>query len=106
MAHVITSACEGCKHIACVSVCPMDCIHPTSDEEGFESAKQLYVNPDTCIDCGLCEAECPVKAIFQEEDLPPDMAHFAQVNSAWFAGEGSEPEEAPPLQGGVGGVSD
>jgi len=84
MAYVITDACVGTKDTACVDICPCDCIHPTAQEPSFDGAEQLYIDPDHCIDCGLCVDECPAKAIFQDMDLPAEKAHFAQVNAAWF----------------------
>ena len=62
MPYVITEACVGTKDKACVDVCPVDCI--------YEGEQQLYIHPDECIDCGACEPECPVTAIFPEEDVP------------------------------------
>ncbi len=61
MAHVITRPC--CNDGSCVSVCPVNCIHPTPDEPEFLTAEQLYIDPETCIDCGACIDECPVEAI-------------------------------------------
>ena len=62
MSHIIAEPCVGVKDTACVAVCPVDCIHPTKDEAEFAAAEMLYIDPDTCIDCGLCVDECPVKA--------------------------------------------
>ena len=84
MTHVIAEPCIGTKDTACVDVCPVDCIHPTSDADEFESADQLYIDPDTCIDCGLCVDECPVQAIFTEEDLPEEWAAYLQKNAEYF----------------------
>lgn len=84
MSFVITDACQSSKSTACVAVCPCDAIHPTKDEAAFADAKQLYIDPDSCIDCGLCADECPVKAIFADDDLPKDLAHFIQVNADWY----------------------
>ncbi len=81
MAHVITEPCIGCKDAACVSVCPCDCIHPKPGETGFESASQLFINPDDCIDFGLCIDECPVNAIFLDDDVPAKWQHFIQLNA-------------------------
>ena len=72
MAHVIAEPCVGTKDTACVDVCPVDCIHPGPSDERNGSADQLFIDPDTCIDCGLCVDECPVQAIFPEEDLPEE----------------------------------
>jgi NAD-dependent dihydropyrimidine dehydrogenase PreA subunit len=70
MAHIIAQPCIGTKDTACVTVCPVDCIHPTKNDPDFETAEMLYIDPDTCIDCGLCVDECPVTAIFPQEDCP------------------------------------
>ena len=84
MPHVIAEPCIGTKDTSCVDVCPVDCIHPRKDEPDFANAEMLYIEPDTCIDCGLCVDECPVKAIFPEEDLPAEWAHFAARNREYF----------------------
>ena len=80
-----TEACIDVKDTACVDVCPVDCIHPTSEfTELFEAENQLYIDPEECIDCGVCEPECPVEAIFAEEDLPEEFEHFTEINAAYF----------------------
>lgn len=84
MAYVIAESCIGTKDTACVDVCPVDCIHPRKDEEGFESAPQLFINPDECIDCGACVPVCPVTAIFALEDLPEKWANYTQINAEHF----------------------
>lgn len=84
MAHIIGKNCIDVKDTACVLVCPVDCIHPTKQEADFESVKQLFIDPVTCIDCGLCVDECPVKAIFPENDLPADEAEFIQKNAEYY----------------------
>lgn len=84
MAHVITEPCIGTKETACVDVCPVDCIHPRKDEADHGAAKQLFIDPDTCIDCGLCVDECPVKAIFPEADVPAQWKNYIQLNAAHF----------------------
>ena len=84
MTHIIAEPCIGTKDTACVDVCPVDCIHPTKDEERFESEEMLFIDPDTCIDCGLCVDECPVQAIFPEEDLPEEWQNYLQVNTVWY----------------------
>src|SRR5690606_32707461 len=58
MSHYIAEPCIGTKDTACVAVCPVDCIHPTKEEADFATAEMLYIDPDTCIDCGLCVDEC------------------------------------------------
>ncbi len=84
MAYVIAEPCIGTKDSACVDVCPVDCIHPRKDEAAFESAEQLYIHPDECIDCGACVPACPVEAIFAFDEVPDKWKHFAETNSAYY----------------------
>ena len=85
MTHVIAEPCIGTKDTSCVDVCPVDCIHPTKGEtEQFTVAEMLYIDPETCIDCGLCVDECPVQAIFPEEDLPEEWSRYIQINAEWY----------------------
>ena len=67
MTYVITEPCIGVKDASCVDVCPVDCIHATDDDAMF------FIDPDECIDCGACEPECPVTAIFAEDAVPDDQ---------------------------------
>lgn len=83
MAYVIVDSCN--KDELCIEACPVDCIHPKKDEPGFEEAAQLYIQPDECIDCGACIPVCPTNSIFVLEELPPEQAHFAEKNAAYFA---------------------
>jgi len=76
MPYVITEACIGVKDKACVDVCPVDCI--------YEGEQQLFIHPDECIDCGACEPECPVTAIFPEEDVPSASTQYVQINRDVF----------------------
>ncbi len=82
MTYIITDACT--KDANCVAVCPVDCIHPKEDEPDFETATQLYVNPDECIDCGACPTECVSDALFAEDDLPAEANRFIEINKAYF----------------------
>ena len=84
MAYVIAEPCIGTKDTACVNVCPVDCIHPKKDEGDFAASDQLFIDPDTCIDCGACVPECPVSAIFPEPDLKDEWKHFTAKNAAYF----------------------
>ena len=71
MTWVITRLCRDCLDMACVEVCPVDCIvqHKNkADAEGFDN--QLYIDPEECINCGVCEPECPWEAIFEDEQVP------------------------------------
>ena len=72
MAFVVTDACINCKHTDCVEVCPVDCF--------YEGDNFIVINPEECIDCGLCEPACPVKAIYAEDELPPDQIPFVEIN--------------------------
>ena len=78
MTYVIAEPCVGVKDAACVDVCPVDCIHTT------EEAPLYYIDPDECIDCGACEPECPVTAIFAEDALPGKWNNFIQINADFF----------------------
>ncbi|MDG1498949.1 MAG: ferredoxin family protein [Planctomycetota bacterium] len=84
MPHIIAEPCVNTKDTACAEVCPVDCIHPLKDEEEYEEAKMLYINPDECIDCGACIPECPVDAIFDEDDLPPQWTEYTQINEDFY----------------------
>jgi len=73
MTHVVTEACIACKHTDCVDVCPTD---------AFRAGKNmLVIDPDECIDCAVCVPECPVEAIYAEEDVPPDQQEYLQLNA-------------------------
>ena len=85
MAYVIALPCIGVKDTACVAVCPVDCIRPTKNEVGFETAEQFYIDQGDCIHCHLCREECPVQAIFADDDLPAEWQHFIEKNAAHFA---------------------
>jgi len=72
MTYVVMEDCIKCKYTDCVEVCPVECFH--------EGANMLVINPDECIDCDLCVAECPIEAIVTEEDLPDDQQHMLALN--------------------------
>ncbi len=80
MAYVITALCERAG--LCVDVCPTDSIHFV---DGDTEWPIYYINPDTCIDCGACAAECPNEAIFADMDLPSEYAKYADINAAFYA---------------------
>lgn len=82
MTYVITQNC--CKDTSCVSVCPVDCIRPVGGAGEFTDTEMLYIDPVTCIDCGACEVACPVDAIYYEEDLPPELERFLDINARYF----------------------
>jgi len=90
MTFVVTEACIKCKYTDCVEVCPVDCFH--------EGPNFLVIDPEECIDCTLCEPECPVEAIVSEEDLPEGQEQFLELNAelskSWPVI--NEMKEAPP----------
>ena len=91
MPHVITNRCVGTKDQSCVEVCPVDCIHPAKNIDGdaaFEEAPQLYIDPDVCIDCGACVPECPVDAIFMDDELPEEFREFLEVTANFYKQSG------------------
>ncbi len=73
MTFVVTDNCIQCKYTDCVEVCPVDCF--------YEGPNFLVIDPDECIDCALCEPECPAEAIFEEDDLPEGQEMFLQLNA-------------------------
>src|SRR5690625_7863529 len=73
MTFVVGDNCIKCKHTDCVEVCPVDCF--------YEGPNFLVIHPDECIDCALCEPECPVDAIFSEDELPEDQAIYLELNA-------------------------
>ena len=73
MAFVVTESCIECKHTDCVEVCPVDCF--------YEGENFLVINPDECIDCGLCEPECPIEAIYADDELPENQIEFIEINA-------------------------
>jgi ferredoxin len=73
MTHVVTESCIRCKYTDCVDVCPVDCFR--------EGPNMLVIDPDECIDCAVCIPECPVNAIYAEEDVPAAQRHFTALNA-------------------------
>lgn len=73
MTYVVVESCIKCKYTDCVDVCPVDCFR--------EGPNMLVIDPDECIDCTLCVAECPVEAIFADDDVPEDQRDFIGLNA-------------------------
>ena len=73
MTYVVTESCIKCKYTDCVEVCPVDCF--------YEGPEFLVIHPDECIDCGLCEPECPIESIFADDELPKDQIEFIEINA-------------------------
>ena len=76
MTYVVTEACIKCKYMDCVEVCPVDCF--------YEGANMLVINPDECIDCGVCEPECPVEAILP--DTEDEAEKWLELNREYSTG--------------------
>jgi len=90
MTYVVTANCDGCKYTDCVEVCPVEAFH--------EGATMLYINPETCIDCDVCVAQCPVEAIFPEDQVPEKWKKYTKINAEECAKHPtiSEKKEALP----------
>ncbi len=73
MAYVVTENCIRCKYTDCVEVCPVDCFH--------EGPNFLVIDPEECIDCTLCVPECPIDAIYAEDDVPDNMTDYIELNA-------------------------
>lgn len=73
MAFIVGENCINCKHTDCVEVCPVDCF--------YEGPNFLVIHPDECIDCALCEPECPISAIYSEDEVPEDQKAFIELNA-------------------------
>src|SRR3989304_2717380 len=89
MTHVVTESCIKCKYTDCVDVCPVDCFK--------EGPNMLVIDPDECIDCAVCIPECPVNAIYAEEDLPPGHEEFTARHDALANGPQTTGGEQGPL---------
>ena len=73
MTFVVTENCINCKHTTCIQVCPTNAFR--------EGPNFLVIDPEACIDCNLCPVECPIDAIYEEDDVPEDQKHFIQLNA-------------------------
>jgi ferredoxin len=97
MTFVVTDACIKCKYTDCVEVCPVDCF--------YEGENMLVINPDECIDCGVCEPECPAEAILPESD---ELLKWVEVNREYAAKwpnlttKKTPPEDADSFKGVAG----
>ena len=91
MAFVVTSRCKGCRFTQCVTVCPVECFHGDGE--------MLYIDPVECIDCGACVPECPVEAIYDEEDVPEAERQWVQINADRSVGLPVVTEQQEALSG-------
>ena len=73
MTHVVAEPCSGCRYTDCVVVCPVECF--------YEGEQMLYIQPEECIDCEACVPECPVEAIYHEDNLPEEWASYTALNA-------------------------
>ena len=89
MTHVVSDSCIRCKYTDCVDVCPVDCFR--------EGPNMLVIDPDECIDCEACVPECPVEAIFHEDNLPEDWKPFKELNAELAVGLPVITEKKDPL---------
>jgi ferredoxin len=92
MAFVVAAPCFGCKYTDCVVVCPCECFH--------EGDQMLYIDPAPCIDCDACAPECPVEAIFYEDNLPAEWKEFIALNAEMSQKTPQITQRKKPLAGG------
>lgn len=93
MPHVVTGRCVDCRYTDCCTVCPVDCFYEV------QNPRMLVIDPDTCIDCQLCVPECPINAIFEEDELPEHHREWSARNRELFAAGKQVNTKAEPLPG-------
>ena len=93
MPHVVTGRCVDCKYTDCCAVCPVDCFYQ------IEEPKMLVIDPDTCIDCQLCVPECPVHAIYEDEEVPEAYQEWVAKNEELFEAGEQVSEKVDPMPG-------
>jgi ferredoxin len=81
MTWVITRLCRDCVDQSCVEVCPVDCIYEYTGDDAETFPNQLYIDPEECINCGVCEPECPWEAIFEDEQVPDVFQDDVALNA-------------------------
>jgi ferredoxin len=91
MTHVVAEPCFDCKYTDCVVVCPVDCF--------YQNEQLLYIHPDECIDCEACVPECPVEAIFHEDNLPEQWKEYTALNAEMAKQSRNIVEKQDPLEG-------
>lgn len=90
MTYVVTESCIKCKYTDCVEVCPVDCF--------YEGENMLVINPDECIDCGVCEPECPAEAIKPDIDADDEILKWLEINREYSANWPNITVKKDPLQ--------
>lgn len=95
MAHIVTPRCIDCRYTDCCTVCPVDCFWE------IEEPAMLLIDPDTCIDCGLCIEECPVRAIYTEEQCPEPYKEWIDKNAELYNDGTNVTEQKDPLSGAL-----
>ena len=93
MAYVVTGLCVDCKYTSCAAVCPVEAFHETPD--------RLYINADTCIDCDLCVPECPINAIYPEDELPECYEEWVDKNEQLYEDGEVITEKVDELEGAL-----
>ena len=93
MAHVVTERCVRCRYTDCAAVCPVECFYEIDDPP------MLVIDPDTCIDCQLCVPECPVHAIYEEEELPEPYKGWTEKNKELFPAGKVITQKTEPMPG-------
>ena len=78
MTYVISNACIDVKDMSCIEVCPVDCIYHEDED------RMVFIEPEQCIDCGVCVSACPVGAIFADHEIPPAAKDFIGINALYF----------------------
>ena len=91
MPFVVTGKCINCRYTDCVEVCPVNCF--------YQGENMLVINPDECIDCGVCEPECPIEAIKSDEELDAKGLFWAEINRKYSALWPNMKESIGPMEG-------
>jgi len=91
MTHVVAEPCFNCKYTDCVVVCPVDCF--------YQNEQLLFIHPDECIDCEACVPECPVEAIFHEDNLPEEWKEYTARNAEMAERSPNIVAKQKPLEG-------
>ncbi len=93
MPHIVTGRCVDCRYTDCCAVCPVDCFYE------IKNPRMLVIDPDTCIDCQLCVPECPIHAIYADDELPEAYADWAEKNAELYSEGENVTERGEPLDG-------